>query len=169
MKQLIFINGPMGVGKSTVCQQLYRQLPHSVWLDGDWCWTMHPFLVTDENKRMVEDNILYLLGNFLRNGSLQHVIFSWVMHQEAIAQHLLGELRSQHQFEIHRISLVCSPEVLRERLLMRGTVAEMENSVARLPLYRQQDSWCLDTSGMLTGEVVDVIVQRLHGSKQSEG
>ena len=33
MKKLIFINGPMGVGKTTVCQHLYKQLPDSVWLD----------------------------------------------------------------------------------------------------------------------------------------
>ncbi len=98
MKKLIFINGPMGVGKTTVCQHLYRQLPASVWLDGDWCWMMHPWRVTEENKQMVEDNIIYLLGNFLRNSSFQHVIFCWVMHQEAIAQQLVEPVTAPTPF-----------------------------------------------------------------------
>ena len=43
----------MGVGKTTVCQQLKRQLKNSVFLDGDWCWDARPFQVTDETKIMV--------------------------------------------------------------------------------------------------------------------
>jgi shikimate kinase len=46
MKKLIFINGTMGVGKTTISQQLKQQLPYSVFLDGDWCWDASPFVVT---------------------------------------------------------------------------------------------------------------------------
>ncbi|MBQ4087884.1 MAG: AAA family ATPase, partial [Clostridia bacterium] len=38
MKTLYMIGGTMGVGKTTVCQQLKRDLQNSVFLDGDWCW-----------------------------------------------------------------------------------------------------------------------------------
>ena len=51
----------MGVGKTTVCQYLKNQLNNSVFLDGDWCWDAHPFLVTDETKKMVMHNICFLL------------------------------------------------------------------------------------------------------------
>ena len=42
MKTLYLIGGPMGVGKTAVGQALKRLLPHSVFLDGDWCWTQTP-------------------------------------------------------------------------------------------------------------------------------
>lgn len=161
MKQLIFINGPMGVGKSTVCQTLYQRLPDSVWLDGDWCWMMYPFRVNDENKQMVEDNITHLLGNFLRNSSLQYVIFSWVMHQESIAQQLLFHLQGKYQFDLMRVSLVCSPEVLQARLAVRGTPQVLTSALSRLPLYQQQDSWCLDSSDLSAEQVADLIVTHL--------
>ena len=51
----------MGVGKSAVCRELLRQLTPGVWLDGDWCWNMNPFVVSEENKRMVLSNITHLL------------------------------------------------------------------------------------------------------------
>jgi len=46
-KKLIIINGTMGVGKSTISKALYKNLENSVWLDGDWCWMMNPFIVNE--------------------------------------------------------------------------------------------------------------------------
>ena len=47
MKHLYLIGGTMGVGKSTTCQIMKRKLNNSVFLDGDWCWDMDPFIVND--------------------------------------------------------------------------------------------------------------------------
>ena len=65
-KKLYIIGGTMGVGKTTSCRILKTKLPFSVFLDGDWCWDSHPFVVTEETKRMVVDNICYLLNNFIK-------------------------------------------------------------------------------------------------------
>ena len=53
MKKLYLIGGTMGVGKTTICQELKKNLDCSVFLDGDWCWNSHPFCVTNETKNMV--------------------------------------------------------------------------------------------------------------------
>lgn len=37
MKNLIFINGTMGSGKTAVSQKLKILLNKSIFLDGDWC------------------------------------------------------------------------------------------------------------------------------------
>ena len=75
MKHLYLIGGPMGVGKTTVCQQLKQTLPYSVFLDGDWCWDASPFQVTPETRAMVLDNICHLLNNFLACTAYQNVVF----------------------------------------------------------------------------------------------
>ena len=75
MKQLIVLRGTMGAGKTAICQHLLQQLAPAVWLDGDWCWNMAPFVPNEENKAMVEDNIAHLLGNFLYYSTLQNVFF----------------------------------------------------------------------------------------------
>lgn len=84
MKTLYMIGGTMGVGKTTVCQQLKQDLPNSVFLDGDWCWDASPFQVTDETKAMVTNNICYLLNNFLKCSAYENIIFCWVMHEQSI-------------------------------------------------------------------------------------
>lgn len=65
MKTLLLLNGPMGVGKSAVCRALSGRITPSVYLDGDWCWSMNPFRVTDETREMVMDNITAMLSRFL--------------------------------------------------------------------------------------------------------
>lgn len=65
MKTSYIIGGTMGVGKTTVSQQLKKDLTNSVFLDGDWCWDASPFQVTEETKEMVVHNIYYLLNSFL--------------------------------------------------------------------------------------------------------
>lgn len=94
MKNLIFINGTMGVGKTTTCRELQKILSPSVFLDGDWCWDMKPFIVTDETKKMVTDNICHMLNNFLACPEFQNIIFCWVMHRQEIIDSILENLNS---------------------------------------------------------------------------
>ena len=75
MKRLILIGGAMGVGKSTTSAALLHLLPEAVFLDGDWCWQMDPFRVTEPRKEMVLDNISHLLNNFLRDDGYENILF----------------------------------------------------------------------------------------------
>ncbi len=115
MKRLYLIGGTMGVGKTTVCQNLKRSLPNAVFLDGDWCWDADPFQVTDETKAMVLDNICHLLNNFIRCTAYENIVFCWVMHQQGILDGILARL-DREECGIKAISLVCTAGALSERL-----------------------------------------------------
>ena len=115
MKNLIFINGTMGVGKTATSRELQNLLPDCVFLDGDWCWDMSPFTVTEETKAMVEDNICHMLNNFLKCSEFDNIIFCWVMHQQVIMDNLLSRLDT-HDTKVFRFSLTCSDAALTQRL-----------------------------------------------------
>ena len=66
MERLIVVRGPMGAGKTTLCQVLLPYLQPAFWLDGDWCWKMEPFTADEAMREMVMENISFLLGQFLR-------------------------------------------------------------------------------------------------------
>lgn len=138
-KKLYLIGGTMGVGKTTVCQSLKQKLKNSVFLDGDWCWDANPFVVTEETKKMVLENICYLLNQFLHCSAYESIIFCWVLHEQSIIDAILDELDLAH-CEIKVISLMCSPENLQKRLekdirvgIRRQDI--VERSIERLPLY----------------------------------
>ena len=161
MKKLFVIGGPMGVGKTTVCQNLVKKVKDSVFLDGDWCWNSN--IVTDETKRMVMDNICYLLNNYLHCTDYQTIVFCWVMHQQEILDTLLERLDTK-DCEVKMISLVCDETTLIERLtgdIELGIRKEdvIARSLERLPLYQDLHSILLDTSQLTVDEVVTKILQ----------
>ena len=159
MKTFYMVGGPMGVGKSAVCSRLNRILPNSVLLDGDWCWAMDPFQVTRETRELVLSNICHMLRNFLACPAFEHVIFCWVMHQQEIIDQILARVDCSG-WEVRRISLVCRPEVLTERLqrdveLGRRSPDVIGRSLAYLPLYQGLDTEKIEVSGADAEEVAE--------------
>ncbi|MTI94422.1 MAG: nucleotide kinase [Firmicutes bacterium] len=161
MKSLLIVNGPPGVGKTAACERLYRQIENSVWLDGDWCWMMNPFTANEENKRMVEDNITHLLRNFLTNSKLEMVIFSWVIPRAEVFDIVLGPL-ADLSFNLQRITLVCSPEELRRRMIAGGREEhKVQKSTSTLPGYLDMDTFQLDTTVLSPDEAATAILKLL--------
>jgi len=162
MKTLYLIGGTMGVGKTAVCRELKVLLPRAVMLDGDWCWDMDPFVVSEETKAMVQDNIHHLLTNFLRCSTIDNVIFGWVMHEQSILDDVLRDLP---ECRVVSISLVCSEDALRRRLekdIAAGIRKPdiLERSPARLPLYELLNTEKLDTSALSPIEVAEMIAKK---------
>ncbi len=106
----------MGVGKTAVCQKLKKKLNNAVFLDGDWCWDADPFVVTEETKKMVIENICFLLNQFIHCTAYENIIFCWVFHEQSIIDDIVSRLDLSGCL-LKNISLVCTPKALRERLL----------------------------------------------------
>lgn len=163
MKKLYLIGGTMGVGKTTACQLLKHQLHNSVFLDGDWCWDSHPFQVTDETKKIVIDNICYILNNFIHCNCYDHIIFCWVMHQQEIIDEIISKLDLMN-VKVIKISLICHKQALIQRLSLdveKGIRNEdvISRSVERIALYHQLDTIKIDVSDKTVEEVVDNIIK----------
>jgi len=146
LKKLIIINGTIGVGKTTICKRLLTELDHSVWLDGDWCWMMNPWIFSEENKKMVIENIVFILKNYLKNPTCQYVIFDWVIHEKDILDLILNQFTGL-KYELIWFSLICSDNTLEQRMKNRGDSADIiQNSILRLEKYKNMDSIKIDTN-----------------------
>ena len=86
----------MGVGKTTVCEILNQKLDKSVFLDGDWCWRSNPFQVTEETKKMVVENICFLLNQFINCPAYKNIIFCWVMHKQEVIDNIVSKLNLEN-------------------------------------------------------------------------
>ncbi|WP_343209347.1 AAA family ATPase [Anaerolentibacter hominis] len=165
MKNLILINGTMGVGKSTVGRELLKLLPGCVYLDGDWCWNMNPFVVNEETKKMVIGNIQFLLNRFLQCSVYQNVVFCWVMDEARIIREVLAGL-SGDDYRLSCFTLVCSEQKLKERL--ERDVKEnlrapdvIERSLARLCRYDRMNTVKIDVGQMSGREAAEEIKIRI--------
>ncbi len=150
MKHLILLNGTMGVGKTSVCQCLKQKLPHCVFLDGDWCWDMHPFTVDEETKALVLDNITSVLNRDLTCKTFDYILFCWVIHEESILQDLLRRLNT-HACRVRTYSLLADADSIQKRIqkdIDAGlrTPDVIGRSLSRLTNYNKMDTIKVDTS-----------------------
>lgn len=163
MKTLWLIGGPMGVGKTTACRIMQQRLPCCAFLDGDWCWDIHPFTVTEETKAMVMDNIAHMLRGYLACTAVEHVVFCWVMHQQAIPDELLARLPLEG-VRVNALSLVCKEEELIRRL-QRDVDAGLRQadviprSLERLRHYPALDTRRLDVTRLSPAETAEAMLQ----------
>ena len=164
-KKLIIINGVMGIGKTTICKELYKKLENSFWLDGDSCWMMNPFIVNEENKKMVLDNITYILNNFLKNSSTKYVVFNWVIPTDEIMNDVLGRI-DVADISIYKITLMSSKDELVKRIgkdikLGLRDKGNIKRSLERFDLYHNMNTQKLDTSKKtvenIVKEIIDII------------
>lgn len=161
-KKLYLIGGTMGVGKTTTSLILKEKLDNTVFLDGDWCWDMSPFVVNEETKTMVMDNIVYLLNNYIKCSVYENIIFCWVMHEQSIIDEILSKLDTDN-VEVKVISLVCNKEALTQRLQKdvechKRKADVIERSVARIDLYNQLNSIKVDVSNINAIDAANKII-----------
>lgn len=157
MKHVYLIGGPMGIGKSTICNQLNQNLDHSVFLDGDWCWNMDPFIVNQDTKNMVLDNITHCLNNFIHTPGIENIIFCWVMHKQDIIDQIIQKLDTEG-VDIHLISLICEKEELIKRMLIdRRDNQTIRKSLQYLELYKDLDTQKIDVTTLDVQKTIDKI------------
>ena len=162
MKRLYMIAGPMGVGKTAVSRELKMRLENCVFLDGDWCWDSDPFLVTEETKTMVTDNICHLLNNFLRCSAYDNVVFCWVMHEREILDSVLERLDVSGT-EVKACALVCTKEALKERLYRdiedgKRDESVISRSIERLECYPRLGVRLIDTTNLTAADAAELVI-----------
>ena len=171
MKNLILVGGPMGVGKTATCRELQNILPKNVFLDGDWCWMMRPFTVTDETKQMVQQNIAYMLNSFLRCSEYENVIFCWVMHMQPIIDDILASLHPDG-VNVHTISLIANEDALTKRIMgdvQAGIRTEdvLDRSLDYLPKYAALNTRKIDVSDISAAEAARQIADIVTGGEEN--
>lgn len=163
MKDLIIINGSPGVGKTAVSRALNKGLSKSIWIDGDWCWKMAPFIVNEENKTMVESNINHFLNNAIKNSNFDHIIFSWVIPADSIMNRIISRLETS-DLNIHTFTLICDGKMLKKRMKKdQREKDQILDSIQSQGKFIQMDTIKIDTSDLDVNDVARIIGEKING------
>ncbi len=110
----IIINGPMGVGKTTVGKYIAEHHPGTAFIDGDWCLDLHPFVGNDETKSMAVDNILYMAANYKNCSVCRMIVLVWLMDDQWVRERIINGLTALG-LEVISATLLCSEKQLIQR------------------------------------------------------
>jgi energy-coupling factor transporter ATP-binding protein EcfA2 len=111
VKRLLFICGSNGIGKTTICKHLVRQLPNSAYVDSEPCRLMNPFVLNDETIPTIRKNISDLIRNYFQCPAVQTVIFSYGFHgrRREIFDGVLQDIADM-EYNLIPLLLTCSEE-----------------------------------------------------------
>lgn len=119
---IIIINGSLGVGKSTVAEEVHWKFEKSVNLDGDAIGDVHPFEIYDLARIDQLYHALALLVGFYRQNGYFNLVINYVFESPASLQDLLTLLRPLDP-DIHTYWLTCDEQEQARRIHNRGRSA----------------------------------------------
>lgn len=112
--RVIIINGPMGVGKTTLGKYIAEKYEGTAFIDGDWCFDIHPFVGNRETKTMAIDNILHMVDNYRKCSICKMIVLVWLMDEQWVYQKVVGGI-SDMGLEVKSVVLVCDKNNLIDR------------------------------------------------------
>ena len=158
----IILNGPMGVGKTTVGKLIAEKCPGTAFIDVDWCMDLHPFVGSRETKAMAVDNILHMVSNYMKCSVCKMIVLVWLMDDPWVLQSVFDGL-SALQAETRNVTLICDQENLLRRwkndhACEWRTAEWLKVSLASLPVFSAMKN-TLNTDGLSPDLVADLILE----------
>ena len=163
---IIIINGSLGVGKTSVADQLHYKFDKSVHLDGDAVGDVHPFEIYDDARIAHLYRTLELLVAFHQKNGYQNFVINYVFESGGSLRDLLDLLRPLDP-SIHTYWLTCDVDEQAKRIRKRRR-EELAWELNRfVDLQQIQDKAAqqgfigkrVDTTGSTATEVAEVIWQ----------
>lgn len=153
-QKLIIISGSPCVGKTTVADKLFQSYENSAFLDGDWCWCVNPFSISDPRLRNGDKSMSFVLSNYL-NSNFDYVIFSSVVVMyENIREQILEDINAEN-YDVIGFTLTCSENTLVQRHKMRDDENEVPFHWLHLAPY--PNDYVVNTDNKTALQIVDEI------------
>ena len=158
---VIVINGPMGIGKTTVGTYIADSNPGTAFIDGDWCMDLHPFVGNKETRDMAVNNILHMISNYKYCSVCKMVVVAWIMDDEQVRENLINGIRDMG-LNVKSVTLVSDDEQLRKQWESDVTcpwrTEEWFNvSLKSLKYFSSLDDY-INTTGKSVESVADLIM-----------
>ena len=160
--KVIILNGPMGVGKTTVGKYIADQNPGTAFIDGDWCMDIHPFVGNRETRAMAIDNILHMIRNYQDCSVCSMVVLGWLMDDPEVVRRITEGLAAL-QAEVKYVTLLCD----RDNLIRRWkndqgcewrTDDWLDISLKSLSGFAAMENG-IDTSGLSVDRIADMVMK----------
>ena len=159
--KVIVINGPMGVGKTTVGKYIADSNPGTAFIDGDWCLDIHPFVGNREIRAMAVDNILHLIANYKKCSACKMIVLVWLMDDPDVRKDISDGITSLG-LELKSVTLMCSEEELKRRWNADTSCEWRTDEWLKVSLGSLEDFAALDklidTSTMTVKQIADRIL-----------
>jgi thymidylate kinase len=161
MNTFIFIHGPNGVGKSSVCNALHRRLQPSARLESEWCRMTNPFVLNEESIALTIANMTQMLRNYLSCPWLDYVIMSYGFHgaRQQIWETVQANLQAI-PYTYVPITLTCDAKENIRRMSHDGRDQErIQRAIAVRGIYEALPYPRIDSTSLTIDQTADRVIK----------
>ncbi len=134
---IIIINGPLGIGKTSLAWELNARLAPAVMLDGDYIGAVEPFEIYDEARiAYLYKTLAHLVTYHQREGGYRNFIINYVFETSKSLAELLALLRPLDDI-LHVFRLTCDEREMEHRIRQRGRDNYEEQLAWELQRFRE--------------------------------
>ena len=152
MKNLIIINGASCIGKTAVCQKLFKFDGSCAYLDADWTRYIHPYTtMTPEIREKRTEIISHILRSYIQNEEVDNIYFSWIMPDRDNRCSILEKL-SDLKFIPHFFLLVCNKKEHKKRMSGRDKDEQAQKYILDFAKKMQIDDQIVIDVSQLTAD-----------------
>lgn len=162
MKTLLFICGPNGVGKTTVCRYLVENTAQTAYVDSDACRLMNPFVLDDVSIPVISKNISDMIRNYLNCDYVDTVLFSYGFHgrRREVFERVLASLNDM-EYHFQPVLLLCEEKENVRRMQQDGRAPErIRRGIEQSrKAFENVDYETLDVTDLTVAETADKILK----------
>lgn len=169
---IIIINGALGVGKTSVAEELHWKFAKSVHLDGDAIGNVNPFEIYDDARTLHLHRTLALLVRYHQEHGYPDFVINYIFEDAGQLEQLTAILKPLDP-DLYSYRLVCGAAELEERVRRRNRDS-LEWELKRAPeLAGIQDKAAeegflgtvFDTTGLTAAQSADGIWRSIAESR----
>ena len=169
-KKLIFVCGPNGVGKSSVCRELVNYIEDSAYVDSDWCTARNPFILNEETINISRQFMQFMLTRYLECSIYNNIIWSYGFHghRKDSFNKIMMELRELNiDFDFIPIILTCDINENIERMKHDNRDDErIERAIRNTrKTYNDYHFYALDTTEMTIEDTVNEMYKMIRDTQ----
>lgn len=167
---IIIINGALGVGKTSVAEELHWKFDRSIHLAGDAIGAVHPFEIYDDARTLHLHRTMETLVRFHRKHGFRDFVIDYVFEDAGQLTQLEDLLRPLDP-DLHAYRLVCEAAELEERVRRRNRESldwELKRApeLARIQMKAAEAGFigqAFDTTGLTAAQSAEGIWEDLKG------
>jgi len=168
--KLIILNGPTGVGKSTLAKNLIEQIPHSVFIDVDELRRTVPGYPEkkEETQRLAYEKTAELIENYLRED--KNVIIDKTIHKAEVLEQFIA-IAKKRSADVFEFLVFADKDTVQKRANERGykpngllTPEKVGEHWEKMNELRDQRTnlILLDTTNLTPREVLGVVLTKIN-------
>jgi hypothetical protein len=120
----------------------------------------NPWIVTEETRRMAEDNMSFLLNSFLNCTEYEYVLYSWIFRSDEVFDLILNNLKPT-DFTLFKFTLTCDPDVFLKRLEGKRETSKIPMCIESLSRCEQTETEKVDTTERSVEAVAGILYNRI--------